>query len=138
MKRLLLVVLAVGLAAAAKAQEEQNKLEGKWKLKRYERAGEEKRIPKNDMASITGGKLSFPALGNNLPIKLDATKKPKQIDLMNAGTNGRQTWAGIYELEGDTLKLCVATGSEQTRPQEFTTKGADSTIMYFIFERVKK
>src|SRR5262245_32602086 len=134
----LFAVLAVGLVATASlAQEDQTKLEGKWKLPRYERAGEEKPQLKNDIAVISGGKLTFPALGKGLPVKLDATKTPKHIDLMNAGSNKRQTWSGIYEIEGDTLKICIQTGSDQTRPQEFTTKGADSSRMYFILQRVK-
>jgi uncharacterized protein (TIGR03067 family) len=131
-------VLAIGLVATAGlAQEDQAKLEGKWKLTRYERAGVEKPQLKNDIAVISGGRLTFPALGKGLPVKLDATKTPKHIDLMNAGSNKRQIWSGIYELEGDSLKICIQTGSEQTRPKEFTTKGADSARMYFILERVK-
>jgi uncharacterized protein (TIGR03067 family) len=134
----LFAIAVVGLSATMSlAQEDQAKLEGKWKLTRYERAGEEKPQLKNDVAVISGGKLTFPALGKNLPVKLDAAKTPKHIDLMNAGTNKRQTWSGIYELEGDTLKICIQTGSDQTRPREFTTKGADSARMYFILQRVK-
>jgi uncharacterized protein (TIGR03067 family) len=138
MKRKTFVVLAIGLVAgAAAAQNDEGNLEGKWKLSRYERAGEEKPLLKKDMATFAGGKFTF-AYGTNLGVKLDPTKTPKQIDLLNAGTNKRQTWNGIYELQGDTLKLCVATGSDQTRPQQFTTKGTDSTVMYFVFQRVKK
>jgi uncharacterized protein (TIGR03067 family) len=138
MKLRMLVVMATGLVTvAAVAQEDAGKLQGKWKLVRYERAGEQKPLLKNDVASLSADKLTFPALGKNLGYKIDPTKAPKQIDLTNAGTNRRQVWSGIYELEGDTLKLCVATGSDQTRPQQFTTKGTDSARMYFIFERLK-
>lgn len=138
MKLQMLVVVACGLSVAmAIAQEgDQEKLEGKWKLTRYERAGAEKPLLKNDIAIIAKGKLTF-AYGKNLGVKLDPAKTPKEIDLVNAGMNKRETWKGIYELQGDTLKFCVATGSDQTRPKEFTTKGVDSSVMYFVYQRMK-
>jgi uncharacterized protein (TIGR03067 family) len=46
------------------------------------------------------------------PRVLDAQKKL-------ANPNRREEWLGIYELQGDTLKWCVA---RRTRPQVFETR----------------
>jgi uncharacterized protein (TIGR03067 family) len=55
------------------------------------------------------GKASF---------RLDATQSPKEIDLLNHG--GSVTY-GIYSIEGETLKICLA-ASDGQRPKEFTSK----------------
>lgn len=53
-------------------------------------------------------------------IKLDPTKMPKSIDLTSLRTG---TLSGIYELDGDTLKIHF--GGEPGRPTEFPAKDPD-------------
>jgi uncharacterized protein (TIGR03067 family) len=54
--------------------------------------------------------------------KIDATKKPKEIDIMDeSGTKNEKTKLGIYELDGDVYKYCLAP-SGKPRPTEFTSK----------------
>jgi uncharacterized protein (TIGR03067 family) len=54
--------------------------------------------------------------------KIDATKKPKEIDVMDeTGTKNEKTRLGIYELDGDTYKYCLAPPGKP-RPKEFTSK----------------
>src|ERR1051326_1611407 len=51
--------------------------------------------------------------------KLDATKKPKHIDFMPLSEPGKgKTMKGIYDIDGDTLKICGA-GENEERPTEF-------------------
>ncbi len=60
--------------------------------------------------------------------KLDASKKPHQIDLVPG--NSRQS--GIYELDGRRLLLCV--GPADDRPKNFKMKPrTDHTS--FVLER---
>ncbi len=55
-------------------------------------------------------------------IKIDSTKMPKEIDVMDAsGMKNGKTQLGIYELDGDTYKYCVAPAGKP-RPTEFTSK----------------
>jgi uncharacterized protein (TIGR03067 family) len=55
-------------------------------------------------------------------IKIDSTKTPKQIDLMDeSGTTNDKTKLAIYELAGDTYKYCVAPAGKP-RPTEFASK----------------
>jgi uncharacterized protein (TIGR03067 family) len=54
--------------------------------------------------------------------KLDVTKTPKEIDIMDdSGTRNARTQLGIYELDGDAYKYCLAPAGKP-RPKEFTSK----------------
>jgi uncharacterized protein (TIGR03067 family) len=54
--------------------------------------------------------------------KIDATKKPKEIDIMDdSGVKNDKTKLGIYELDGDTYKYCLAPAGK-ARPTAFTSK----------------
>jgi uncharacterized protein (TIGR03067 family) len=54
--------------------------------------------------------------------KIDATKKPKEIDIMDeSGVKNNKTKLGIYELDGDTYKYCLAPAGK-ARPTEFASK----------------
>jgi uncharacterized protein (TIGR03067 family) len=74
-------------------------------------------------------------------IQVDSTKQPLRFDLQDgrlefAKTKGVMKTAGvkgIYELKGDTLKVCY--GAE--RPTEFKTK-PDSDQKLYIFKREKE
>jgi uncharacterized protein (TIGR03067 family) len=53
---------------------------------------------------------------------IDATKRPKEIDIMDAsGNKNEQTKLGIYEVDGDTYKYCLAPAGKP-RPKEFVSK----------------
>jgi uncharacterized protein (TIGR03067 family) len=54
--------------------------------------------------------------------KLDATRTPKEIDVMDeSGMKNDKTKLGIYELNGDVYKYCLAPAGKP-RPTEFTSK----------------
>ena len=54
--------------------------------------------------------------------KIDSTKKPKEIDIMDeTGITNDKTKLGIYELDGDTYKYCLAPAGKP-RPTDFTSK----------------
>ncbi|HEX4796132.1 MAG TPA: TIGR03067 domain-containing protein [Humisphaera sp.] len=71
---------------------------------------------------------------------IDTAKSPAQIDLKilkddEEERNG-QTSLGIYQLDGDKLKVCACEPSRDQRPGEFATKGTD--LLMVVMERVKK
>ena len=50
------------------------------------------------------------------------TTKPKMVDLtFTAGPEKGKTSLGIYEVDGDTWKICLGLAGKG-RPKEFTTK----------------
>jgi uncharacterized protein (TIGR03067 family) len=57
-------------------------------------------------------------------IKVDARKRPKTFDVEFTGPVVTAYWAGIYELEGDTLRVCYTDTRNAERPKDFKAKEA--------------
>jgi uncharacterized protein (TIGR03067 family) len=70
--------------------------------------------------------------------KLDATKKPKTIDITDTeGPFKGTTIRAIYELSGDEFKICYAPANKDRRPKDF--KAAAGTGYYVhVWKREKK
>src|SRR5258708_3978799 len=137
----LLVVLAAGLLVAADApkddagKKEQEKLQGKWSAVSGERDGQ--KAPDTEIGQIKlefkDGKM-FINIANETKeiatLKVDGSKKPKTVDLdLTEGPDKGKKAQGIYEVDGDNLKLCVAKPGKD-RPTEFATKaGSETTLL---------
>src|SRR5262245_7815216 len=88
-----------------------------------------------DKMTLVGGK----DIGKHkFGVKLDASKKPKAIDLKALhGESKGDVVLGIYDLEGDTLKLCVSSDPKiNDRPLAFASKQGSKVFMY-TFKRAK-
>ena len=87
----------------------------------------------------SGGRAGWPPGGKTVAtgtIKIDVTKKPKEIEVMDEfGTKNAKTLLGIYELDGDDFKLCL-TITAKDRPTEFGTK-AKSGLGLEVLKREK-
>src|SRR5271156_5601137 len=57
-------------------------------------------------------------------LRIDPSKKPRAMDFVHLeGPLKDKTWEAIYELDGDTLKICYAEAdSGKERPKEFKTQ----------------
>ena len=144
MRKTLVVLLALLLTATAsqaaedkKAEKDEDKIVGAWVMVSGERGGEkapDKLVKSFRLTYAAGGKVTVRSKQDKEEegtFKLDASKKPAQIDLKV----GDKSLEGIYTLEGDNLKLCLAEAGE--RPTEF--KSADgSKTMLMILRREKK
>ena len=84
-----------------------------------------------------GGKVT--AIDGTFPcdFKIDPGKVPKQIDITLRLKKGDRTVLGIYEIKGDTLKVCYFASDTGKRPAEFSTKD-DRNIAYIVLTRAKK
>jgi RNA polymerase sigma factor (sigma-70 family) len=99
-----------GARDSAKAPDDKEKLQGTWVGVEGERAGQ--KIPAEEIEKfkvvIKGDKFTVNPDGEKkgATFKLDPTQKPKAIDVMPQDSPDKgKTMAGIYSLEGDTLKL---------------------------------
>jgi uncharacterized protein (TIGR03067 family) len=127
MKRCILACGAIAvlvLVAADTRQEDVKQLGGSWSMIMGERDGQSlsrffvKRSTREvagDVTTITiGGRLWFKA-----KFTVDPTKHPKTIDyeILEGSDKGKQQH-GIYELNGDRARFCMA-APDQPRPTEF-------------------
>jgi uncharacterized protein (TIGR03067 family) len=68
---------------------------------------------------------------------LDPDKTPKQIDLnLLPKEAALGAFAGIYRFDGERLWLCLATGTDQPRPDSFRSKAGDKRQL-LLLERGK-
>jgi len=144
--------LLIGLAALAIsfvwAEENQAvkqdlaKLQGEWTMVSGSADGQPmpddmlkqmKRVCKGDETTTTmGGQLFIKA-----KITLDPSKTPKTIDyvMLDGFTKGK-TQLGIYEVDGDTFKSCLAAPGAE-RPTDFTSKPGDRRTLS-VWKRQKE
>jgi uncharacterized protein (TIGR03067 family) len=128
-----------------KPKEDKNKkdkdaLQGSWKVDKAEEDGKPveelkgaKFTFKDDRVTVSfDNKESEPV---ELRMTLDANKTPRQIDFLDVKGDSKEAAPGIYDLTGDTLKLCVAEPTLKKRPTEF--KSAEKMITYIELKREK-
>ena len=71
-------------------------------------------------------------------IKLEPKKSPKAIDITPMeGTFKGQTGPGIYELDGDTLRLCQPHRPSNSRPTKFAAPEG-SGLHLMVLKKVKQ
>ena len=69
--------------------------------------------------------------------QLDPAKRPKAIDVsFTKGERKGKTILGIYEIEGDTFRVCVARPGGE-RPAEFSAKAGSGRIL-IVYKRESK
>src|SRR5262245_47823317 len=133
----LTVCLLFGPAMAQDAKDELKKFAGSWKMTKFE-SGDKKAPPEEFFAKIRfvfeGEKLLVKVEGqtkDETTFKIDPSKKPKQIDVTSSmGPNKGKVAEGIYELDGDKLKICTPQPGEP-RPTEFKAPmGSKTGILY--------
>jgi uncharacterized protein (TIGR03067 family) len=123
------------------AKDDLKKLQGTWECVSMEREGDE--VPaehlkgtsvvyEDDLATLyRDGELFRQSI-----LTLDPSKKPKRINSWDlAGPYADDSVPGIYEIDGDTLKLCFSR-PKVARPSEFTTK-KEPGFLYVVYKRKK-
>src|SRR3954465_4519637 len=104
--------LVFGQLEAKAADADLAALQGKWVVESFVYNGSPVETMQGATREIKEDKYSLtPTAGEaiNGTIKVDSSKKPKQIDL---DVNGR-TLKGIYEIEGEMLKLCYRLNGDE-------------------------
>jgi uncharacterized protein (TIGR03067 family) len=144
MKRLAVIVFAALSATAvwsADAKEEAKMLEGTWRPTEAEFAGN--KYPDETLKTIklvlTADAYTVEA-GKNIDkgtYKVAPDKKPKELDITGTeGPNKDKTFLAIYEVNGDTLRICYDLEGKK-RPTEFKT-AKDTQQFLIVYKRDKK
>jgi uncharacterized protein (TIGR03067 family) len=143
-RTILLVLKRAKEAAPADKADDANKkdtdkLQGAWKVDSAEFQGKPFPVQQLAMEGTTfdvdkftdteGGKP-----GHNGKFKVDASTKPATIDLMDK--DGKVFKKGIYQFDGDALKMAFVSGDEG-RPTELASK-AGSSVVVITLKRDKK
>ncbi len=137
-------------AQDAASQTDAARLQGKWKVVALEEEGKNVLKDKDEITVVfKGDKAIYDEKGkkpDEATFKVNATKKPKHLDLVLPPNKADKTDKGmkiqaIYELDGDTLKLCYRmpppTAKDQTlteRPMEFDSRKGGTLLR---LQRVK-
>ena len=144
MKPCAMLCLTLGLLMAAdapKAKTDRDKFQGDWKVvavvengKEAEKLRFEKmriRFMADKMIVREGEEKHQSAF------KLDPSKKPPTIELIpDDGPKKGRKLSGIYQLDGDSLKIGMTLEAEKAAPADFTAK-ADSGRALLALERIK-
>lgn len=116
---------------------EKQQLEGTWRAIAVELGGKE--MDRQELAdyrlAFSGAECSIVSgkRGVKCTFTIDPSKTPKWIDVTQ--TADKVTWPGIYQLNGSTLKVFLATTGGK-RPTEFKTKEGTQQVIR-TYERVK-
>lgn len=137
----LTLVLAVLQIARGEAPTDRDVMQGTWLASTAELAGKPfpdkvrqaiKLTLQEDRYTVTVGKN--PDQGT---FKLDPAARPKVMDITGTeGPNKGKTIPAIYELDGDTLKVCYNLGGKD-HPTEFKT--SEGTQLFLVtYKREKR
>ena len=125
----------------ADVEKELKKFQGTWTFESVEAGG--KKLPADQFKGIT---LTFE--GDKYAVKkgdevveaatqkLDPSRSPKSLDAkVTDGPNKGAVILGIYEISGDTLKVCFDPEGKK-RPTQFKSESGSQTLV--VHKRVKK
>lgn len=140
---IVLALIALGLAlhgaisARQPAKTDQDRMQGVWRVLTLEVEG--RYVPdeqaekfkfafaKDKLLIISAGKARLRT------VKLDAKATPKAIDLVEP--ENQHAALGIYDIDGDTLKISLADPGGKKRPTQFATEEIRNVV--FVLERTK-
>jgi uncharacterized protein (TIGR03067 family) len=148
MTRTLLTLLAVGVLSAADpprddaTKKDLERLQGDWAGVQMIRNGvkvtdDEIQVIFRTIKGNESTLLLFDKALLKETFTIDATKKPKTIDVVSPmGPDKAKSMLGIYEIDDRTLKICLAEPGK-ARPTDFAAKAGSGHVLT-VWEREKK
>jgi uncharacterized protein (TIGR03067 family) len=124
---------------AERPKADQDAILGTWKVEKVEEDGKDasdtdegKRF-RSAPLTITKSKMVM-AGALEMTYQLNPAARPKAMDLDNGGG---KTWACVYSLDGNTLKICAPRMPGGKRPTEVVAKVGGNTRMLVLKRRAK-
>jgi uncharacterized protein (TIGR03067 family) len=114
-------------------------LQGTWKVSKLVKEG--KAAPAEELEKmqvvIQGDKFTFKeGKDEALRLSVNSTRKPIAIDL-NSDQEGDRAMRGIYQLDKDVLKICLALRGKP-RPTEFSSRPEEHTALIILQRASRK
>ncbi len=126
------------------AAKDRKKFQGAWKVVAMEVAG--KKVPDESLNKIEmrlvfkDNRYEEQVLGKTREdgqVKLDPSKKPKHFDLViESGNDKGKLQPGLYEFDGEAIRIALARPGDKERPTGFSTK-EDSLHVVIVLRRQK-
>ena len=138
----LFAIVLVTLTSVAKAEKDLDKFQGTWEVVSAARGGEKapaERLKQMEIV-IKEKTMEIRIEGRAVEtatIKIDSSKDPKTIDFQAKDRAENEPSRGIYQFDGDTLKLCLRKRGGK-RPTEFATKADERGLVLMVLKRKKE
>jgi uncharacterized protein (TIGR03067 family) len=135
------LVLPWATVRGAEGADDKKSLQGKWVLAKINKGDKLQDVAKTSdefQMTFSGDKVvvEFTAGKEEGAYKIDSSKKVKTIDITAKTSDDKgKTFLGIYSMDGDTLKLCMAEPDVKERPTDFKSKKDKITV--YVLKRVK-
>jgi uncharacterized protein (TIGR03067 family) len=145
-----LIILAASAMLAADepkpeaVKQDMKKLTGRWRAADYVSDGKHT-VPDDQLALIQlhvylNGHFKIERAGDTVVdgvIRIDPTKKPKTMNIeYTKGPDQGKTALAIYDIDGDTFRICRATPGNE-RPTDFESKQGMEHIL-LVYKREKR
>jgi uncharacterized protein (TIGR03067 family) len=131
MKFAVVLLLAAGVVLAEEPPLDTARLQGTWQVEKFTDNGDHVELATGFGAIIKGD--TFQVTASNLPepkvsLRVDNTKEPMWVDFVDE--QGRIVHKGIYEVDGNRLKLCYSING--ARPDRFVSAKDSGTRLVFL------
>jgi uncharacterized protein (TIGR03067 family) len=133
------LLLIASVSAGDDSKTDLDKMQGTWSIVSNEQDGQKAPAEQYKNTRILFDRDRYEVrqgdeIDEHGTIKLDASKSPKRLELkIIKGEGAGETQLGIYELDGDMLKLCVSVppGSKE-RPAALETKEGSNALLMVL------
>jgi uncharacterized protein (TIGR03067 family) len=134
------LVASVAPALGDEKADDAKAMTGTWSIEKATLKGEDSTdIFKGAVLTIADGKyeVEFAGQKDKGSITLDVSKKPKRMTIEGTeGPNKGKTIPAIYEIAGDTVRICYELEGKEP-PAGFESKAGSNTLL-ITYKRMKK
>lgn len=126
-----LLTLPAGADDTDKAPAQKSPLDGVWKIESAKQDGEDFAPPVGDQIHFAADKMTIKMKSRDqkieITIKTDTTKTPHHLDLAIKQEGAPPTVHAVFEVKGDTLRLCMPRQAGE-RPESVESQAGSGTV----------
>jgi uncharacterized protein (TIGR03067 family) len=125
-----LLLCSAAIAADAPKADDPKAIEGTWVVVSMKSRGEAEKMEGTMTLTFAGDKVTLKHEDRTKEgkVRIDATTNPKQLDI-TPDDKDDAPMKGIYELTGDSLKICTVEEKDGQRPASFDSKVEKKAVL---------